>query len=92
MSEKPPFEDIWEAIKRFQGQSFCTKTGVEFTYQVQNNYIVTNRTSYRIPKSDFRKAYEKVPIPGPGQISTEVRGPSYVWAILHDPRISRGKW
>jgi hypothetical protein len=33
-----------------------------------------------------------VPIKGPGIISGTIRGPSYVWAVLHDPRISLGQW
>jgi hypothetical protein len=32
-----------------------------------------------------------LPINGPGEIGEIVRGPSYVWAILHDRRISEGK-
>jgi hypothetical protein len=92
MTDKPPFENIWELVKQFQGQPFQTKKGIKFTYRVENNYVITNRTNYKIPKNDFKKAYDRVPIVGPGEINTEVRGPSYVWAILYDPRISRGKW
>jgi hypothetical protein len=49
--------------------------------------LYPSRTAYRISQSEFRKAHEMMPIKGPGEISQLVRGPSYVWAILHDPRI-----
>jgi hypothetical protein len=42
--------------------------------------------------SRFRKAYEMVPIKGHGGINEIVRGPAYVWAVLHDARISSGEW
>jgi hypothetical protein len=34
------------------------------------------------------KAYELAPLSGPGEINKLVRGSSYVYAILHDERIS----
>jgi alpha-beta hydrolase superfamily lysophospholipase len=31
-----------------------------------------------------------VPLDGPGLINHIARGPAYVWAVLHDPRITLG--
>lgn len=81
-----------ERVRRFAGDRFHTKTGLEFTYTVEGNSVYTTRTEYAISLSDFRKVLELVPLKGPGEINWVVRGPSYIWAILHDPRIAEGDW
>jgi len=63
-----------------------------FTYEIDRDYFLPSRTDYRISKFDFEKAYADVPFDGPGIINWVVRGPSYVWAVLHDPRISQNEW
>ena len=87
-----PFEEIWRRIVTHEGEIFRTKTGLEFTYRIDGEGFYPSRTNYRISKTDFRKAYEIVPIDGPGVINDIVRGPAYVWAVLHDQRISLGEW
>jgi len=54
---------------------------------VVNNGILTSRTNHILSKSDIKKAYDKMPIKGPGEINNLVRGPAYIWAILNDNRI-----
>ena len=87
-----PFEEIWRRIVTHEGEIFRTKTGLEFTYRIDGEGFYPSRTSYRTSKTDFRRAYEIVPIDGPGVINDIVRGPAYVWAVLHDQRISLGEW
>ena len=89
---KPPFSEIWERIKEHAGETFRTKTGLGFTYRVEGEYVIPDRTGYPLHRGNFEKAYEMVPIDGPGVINNTVRGPAYVWAILHDRRISKGEW
>jgi hypothetical protein len=89
---KPSFAEIWSRITAHTGQTFHTKTGLEFTYTIDGKTFHPSRTHYNISITNFRKAYELVPLEGPGKINDLVRGPSYVWAVLHDPRISRGEW
>ncbi len=88
---KTSFEDIWRRIVVHQGELFHTKTGLEFTYEVEREAFYPSRTNYRISRADFRTAYQMVPIDGPGVIRWKVRGPSYIWAVLHDRRISKGE-
>jgi hypothetical protein len=88
----PPFEEIWNRIIAQAGQIFYTKTGLEFTYEINGDIFCPSRTHYKIPKADFEIAYALVPIDGPGVINNIVRGPAYVWAVLHDQRISNGMW
>ena len=89
---KPPFETIWDRIIKEQEKNFYTKTGLRFTYEIKRNGFYPSRTKYRISENNFEKAYKIVPIDGPGKISDTIRGPSYIWAVLHDPRISLGAW
>jgi hypothetical protein len=51
-----------------------------------------SRTDYGISKAEFGKALALVPFDGPGVISDTVRGPSYVWAVLHDKRVRKHDW
>ncbi len=83
------FEKIWRKIREHEGDIFHTKTGLRFTYSIEGDIFHPSRTDYNISKADFEWAYGMMPIKeGPGAINKYVRGPSYVWAVLHDPRIS----
>jgi hypothetical protein len=88
----PPFAVIWGRIAALQGEQFATVTGLPFTYRVDGDALYPSRTDYRLSRSDFETAYGRVPISGPGAINYDVRGPAYVWAILHDQRVSQGAW
>jgi hypothetical protein len=76
------FEEVWRRIVQHEGETFYTKTGLPFTYQVRGSAVYPSRTRQRIPKEDFKKAYERWLVKGPGELNQIVRGPSYVWAIL----------
>lgn len=76
------FHLLWELIKNNEGQVFHTITGLPFTYRVENDVVHVSRTSYRLTRNEFEKAFQQMPIPGPGQISGIIRGPSYIYAIL----------
>ena len=84
------------AVQRCLGsyRSKCWKAlqhqdGLNFDYRVSGNVVTSSRAKQMISKSDFERAYSLVPLDGPGQINKEVRGPAYVWAILHDRRFRR---
>lgn len=83
------FGVVWNRIASCQGEGFRTIRGLPFTYVMGGDYVVPDRTAYPLHASNFKKAYEAGPVPGPGSMPKNVMGPSYVWAILHDPRISR---
>jgi len=89
---KPNIETTWARIKALQGQPFETKTGKPFTFEISGNIFWSSRTKYNITKHDFAKALDLVPIDGPGKISNLVRGSAYIWAVLHDQRVRKGKW
>ena len=89
---KPHFERVWQRILAHEGEIFHTKTGCEFHYRIEGSHFIQDRTKWNITKQDFEKAFACVPIDGPGGINSLVQGPAYVWAVLHDPRISSGEW
>jgi hypothetical protein len=89
---KPAFAVVWDRIRANARQSFHTKTGLDFSFVVQGDGLFPSRTKYRVSKEDFRTAYAHAPYDGPGRLNDVVRGPAYVWAILHDRRIRKGDW
>jgi len=89
---KSSFEQVWKRIVASEGKEFRTITNLPFTYELRGDSLCPSRTEYNISKKDFAKAYELVPIGGPGEINDLVRGPAYIWAILHDPQISHEEW
>ncbi|MCD6161468.1 MAG: hypothetical protein J7K40_03525 [candidate division Zixibacteria bacterium] len=89
---KSLLEEVWGRIMCYEGKHFHTIRGKEFTYTISGNTLKPNHINRQIPKSDFGKACKLVPIKGPGKINNLVQGPSFVWAIIHDPRISQGEW
>jgi len=92
MSDKPSFDEVWVRIRKRAGEAFFTKTGIRFTYGVEGERLMLNRINYSLSKGDLMKAYPRVPMKGPSEIASLVRGSSYIWAILHDARISLKAW
>ena len=88
----PTIETIWLRLKQLEGESFETKTGLPFTFEISGDVFRPSRTKYNISKGDFAKALELVPIEGPGEIRDLVRGSAYIWAVLHDSRIKKADW
>ena len=86
------FGEIWNRIEIYEGDTFRQKLGGTFTYSIIGTPLNPSRTDYNIGKAEFEKAYQWVPLAGPGKMNNEIRGPSYVWAILHDSRIRRSDW
>jgi hypothetical protein len=91
-SSMPSVENVWTRLKSFEGQDFETKTGKPFTYEISGEVFHPSRTEYNVSKAEFRKALAVVPCDGPGVINRTVRGPAYVWAVLHDSRIRKQDW
>jgi hypothetical protein len=83
------FAEVWQRITDLEGSTFHQKTGRAFTYTVKHGTVKPSLTNRLIPRSHFRKALERAPLAGPGQLS-DLQGPSYLWAILTDPRVSPG--
>lgn len=91
-SSKPSIDELWSRLKSVAGDEFETKTGKPFIYEISGDIFHPSRTKYNVSKGEFRKALALVPFDGPGVINRTVRGPAYVWAVLHDQRIRKNDW
>ena len=83
-------EAVWQMIEALSGERFTQKRGAIFTYRVVGGQVVPDRTSHNIPRSHFEKALERWPVDGPGDLN-DLRGPSYIYAVLADPRVARAR-
>lgn len=81
------FDGCWDRIVQNEGNQFYTISGLQFKYRIIGNHLLPSRTDYNISKKDFEKVFKMGRLKGPGEISNEVRGSAYVWAIMHDSRI-----
>lgn len=91
-STKLSIDELWGRLKRLQGEGFETKSGQPFTYEITGDALRPSRTDYNVSKREFSKALALVPFDGPGVINRTVRGPAYVWALLHDKRVRGRDW
>ena len=85
-------ESVWDRIKNCEGEVFYTKSDLPFSYTIDGNGLVPSRTRYRIMRKDVERVAQLCPLPGPGVINNVVRGPAYIWGILHDSHIRNGQW
>jgi hypothetical protein len=81
------FDTVRRQIEAHAGKEFRTKTGLPFTYTVIGANVIPDRTGYPLHIDNFRTAFGLLPLSGPGEINSLVRGPAYVYAILTDRRI-----
>lgn len=81
------FGSIWDRIVAHQGETFYLVRGAPFTYRVVSGCVVPDRTRRQLSRSHFERALARMPLRGPGDIQ-DLQGPSYIYAILSDPRIA----
>ncbi len=85
------FDAVWARIVEHSGAFFKTDLGAWFTYEIDADCLLPSHSELHIPRSDFELAFPMLPVL-PAKLNRFVTGPKYVWAILHDPRISDGQW
>ncbi len=88
MTSNPTFDAIWQRIVAAAGQQFTTASGLPFTFAVNENALRPSRTEYNLSRSEFEKAWQLLPSTTRSKLNNRaIRGPSYVIAILSDPRV-----
>jgi hypothetical protein len=85
------FSEIWRRIEAHSGEVYHQIRGQEFVYSISGNCVIPNRTNRQLPRSDFQKAFEMVPLKNTTAIQS-LQGPSYVFAMLMDRRIRGSDW
>ncbi len=90
-SKLPTSFDVWTRIEAHAGEQFRLVRGAPFTYTVAHGCVVPDRTNHQLPKSHFEKALLRVPLKNTAVVQ-DLRGPSFIYAILMDERIRDGDW
>ena len=85
------FDAVWQRICANEREFFKTDGGRWFTYRIEAEELRPSQSDLRIARSEFERVFPLLPVP-PAKMNKYVKGPAYVWAILHDPRISEGRW
>jgi len=91
-ADRPDVDAVWARIAAHQGETFHLLKGQPFTYRVEGHAVVPSTAKVRIQKSQFAKALGAVPFEKVADVPKDVFGPSYVYAILMDPRIRGDDW
>ena len=87
----PNINDVWGRIVSHEGDVFRQIRGQEFTYEIAGGSARLSTTNQTLSKSVFAQALARVPLASTAEVQ-DLRGPSYVYAILMDTRIRRGDW
>ena len=81
-------ETIWNKIKFYEGETFRAVRGIEYTYVVNEDYILINDDKKRRITKDSIKIALTISNPSPAKIQREgLWEPSYVYGIITDNRI-----
>lgn len=80
------FSAMWARVQDHAGETFQTVRGKEFRYSATDSGIDMLTTNRVLPRRDFEAAFARMPVSGPGALQ-DLQGPSYVYAILTDPRV-----
>ena len=82
---------LWEQLRENEGRVFKTLRGLEFTYEVRGNELLTSRKEKTITRSTvniaFAKAKELGTVTGPKKLG--VFGSSYLWPVFLELGICR---
>lgn len=70
-----------------EGEEFEQEKGRPFRYGISGNSVVPSTTNRLLPRSHFARAFDRAPLRGPGQLQ-DLQGPSYLFAILTDTRVT----
>jgi hypothetical protein len=80
-------DDVWRRIERHAGHEFRQVRGKPFTYWMRGPRTITLDTTNRsISRAAVDRALARWPVEGPGALQ-DISAPSYVYALLADPRI-----
>lgn len=85
------FRSVWDLIVSLEGQSFEQIRGQRFTFRCQGDLLHLSTTNQAISRAQMAEAFRLVPLPSTTVVQ-HLRAPSYIYAILMDPRVRRNDW
>ncbi|MDW3214977.1 MAG: hypothetical protein R8G01_13320 [Ilumatobacteraceae bacterium] len=84
-------DSVWQRIESCSGQVFHQILGKPFTYTARGRTIRLHTTNRSISRTAIEKALVLCPLENTTPVQ-HLSAPSYVYAILMDPRIRRSDW
>jgi hypothetical protein len=84
-------DEVWRRIAAHEGDTFRQVRGQGFRYTVDGNVLRPTTTNQNLSRATFEKALARVPLRSTVVVQ-DLRGPSYLYAILMDPRIRERDW
>ena len=81
-------EEVWNKIQKHEGETFSTKTGIQFSYSIKNEiiYIICYEKTRHFKKEDLEKIINN-PELNDAQWNKKIYASYYACAILSDERI-----
>lgn len=83
--------ELWSTLERLEGEEFHQIRGKAFTYSLSGDGLRPSTTDWVIPKHHFAEALDLVPLKNTVPVQ-HLYGPSYIYAVLMDPRVRDGNW
>ena len=87
---KETFELIWQRMVDNSSSEFHTKLEKSFSYKIEDNCFIPLRLEkvpQNITKELVEDAYNQWPVSGPGDFTSKILAPSYLWGVFNDERI-----
>ncbi|MEO6712699.1 MAG: hypothetical protein ABIM89_04630 [Mycobacteriales bacterium] len=78
---------VWSQLETHAGEPFTLKRGQDFTYHVSGAVLMPTTANWDVPKAEFAEALRRMPVSGPAALK-DLQAAAYIYALLHDPRIS----
>ena len=84
-------EAVRDRIVAHEGAVFRQIRGKMFAYKVTGSRLVLNTTNQILSWGQIAEAVSRMPVRSTVPLQ-DLRGPSYLYGILMDPRIRQGDW
>lgn len=84
-------DEVWRRIIAREGDTFRLVRGQTFTYKVDGKVLRPSTVNQNLSRATFERALERVPLLSTADVQ-DLRGPSYLYAILMDDRIRERDW
>jgi hypothetical protein len=91
MANNVTIDEVWRRIIAREGEIFRQIRGRAFTYVVEGNVLRPSTVNQNLSRATFEEALARVPFASTMDVQ-DLRGPSYLFAILMDRRIRQQDW
>jgi hypothetical protein len=83
------FRDVWQKVGEFEGQTFRTDRGEEFSYRYRKTYVVVSAGDVSVPRTNFEKVFKRIEQGEAG--GTPIQGQRFITPILSSVGIAPEK-